>query len=63
MTLYQWLCLLGIQGAVTLVLSRVISKKMGAADAKAEQAKKETVKPRKKRRYYYGKKKNSGGNA
>ena len=32
-----------------------------AADgSSAEQANKETVKPRKKRRYYYGKKKNGG---
>ena len=43
MTLYQWLCLLGIQGVVTLVLSWMISKKLSTADAKAEQAKKETA--------------------
>ena len=42
MTLYQWLCLLGAQGVITLILSRVISKKLNSADAKAEQAKKET---------------------
>ena len=43
MTVYQWLCLLGIQGIITLVLSWVISKKLNTADAKAEQAKKETA--------------------
>ena len=42
MTLYQWLCLLGAQGIITLILSRVISKKLNSADAKAEQAKRET---------------------
>ena len=42
MTLYQWLCLLGAQGVITLILSRVISKKLNSADAKAEQAKRET---------------------
>ena len=43
MTVYQWLCLLGIQGIITLVLSWVISKKLNTADAKAEQAKRETA--------------------
>ena len=43
MTVYQWLCLLGIQGLITLVLSWVISKKLNTADAKAEQAKRETA--------------------
>lgn len=43
MNLYQWLCLLGVQGAVTLVLSRIIGKKLNAADLKAEQAKRETA--------------------
>ncbi len=43
MTLYQWLCLLGAQGVITLILSRVISKKLNSADAKAEQAKRETA--------------------
>ena len=43
MSVYQWLCLLGIQGVITLVLSRVISKKLNTADAKAEQAKRETA--------------------
>ena len=42
MSLYQWLCLLGAQGVITLILSRVISKKLNSADAKAEQAKRET---------------------
>ena len=43
MSIYQWLCLLGVQGVITLVLSRVISKKLNTADAKAEQAKRETA--------------------
>ena len=43
MSVYQWLCLLGVQGIITLVLSRVISKKLNTADAKAEQAKRETA--------------------
>ena len=43
MTVYQWFCLLGVQGVITLVLSWVISKKLNTADAKAEQAKRETA--------------------
>jgi hypothetical protein len=43
MSIYQWLCLLGVQGIITLVLSWVISKKLNTADAKAEQAKRETA--------------------
>ena len=43
MTVYQWLCFLGVQGIITLVLSWVISKKLNTADAKAEQAKRETA--------------------
>ena len=42
MNLYQWLSLLGVQGVITLVLSWVISRKLNTADAKAEQAKRET---------------------
>ena len=43
MSIYQWLCLLGVLGIITLVLSWVISKKLNTADAKAEQAKRETA--------------------
>ena len=43
MSIYQWLCLLGVQGIITLVLSWVTSKKLNTADAKAEQAKRETA--------------------
>ena len=43
MSVYQWLCLLGVQGIITLILSWVISKKLNTADAKAEQAKRETA--------------------
>ena len=38
MNLYQWLCLLGVQGAVTTIISIVITKKLNKAEAKAEQA-------------------------
>lgn len=38
MNLYQWLCLLGVQGAITAVLTFVITKKLNKAEAKAEQA-------------------------
>ena len=38
MSLYQWLCLLGIQGLITTIISLVITKKMNRAEAKAEQA-------------------------
>ena len=43
MSVYQWLCLLGVQGIITLILSWAISKKLNTADAKAEQAKRETA--------------------
>ena len=43
MSVYQWLCLLGVQGIITLILPWVISKKLNTADAKAEQAKRETA--------------------
>ena len=43
MSIYQWFSLLGVQGIITLVLSWVISKKLNTADAKAEQAKRETA--------------------
>ena len=43
MSIYQWLCLLGVQGVITLILSRVIGKKLNTADTRAEQAKKETA--------------------
>ena len=43
MTVYNWMCLLGVQGIITLILSWVISKKLNTADAKAEQAKRETA--------------------
>ena len=43
MTVYQWFSLLGVQGLITLVLSWVISNKLNTADAKAEQAKRETA--------------------
>lgn len=38
MNLYQWLCLLGVQGLVTTLISLVITKKMNKAEQKAEKA-------------------------
>lgn len=38
MNLYQWLCLLGVQGLITTVISLVITKKMNKAEKKAEEA-------------------------
>ena len=38
MNLYQWLCLLGVQGLITTIISLVITKKMNKAEQKAEQA-------------------------
>jgi hypothetical protein len=38
MNLYQWLCLLGVQGAITTIISIVITRKMNKAESKAEQA-------------------------
>ena len=43
MSVYQWLCLLGVQGAVTLILSRIVGGKLNRTYAKAEQAKRETA--------------------
>lgn len=38
MNLYQWLCLLGVQGLVTTIISVVITKKLNKAELKAEEA-------------------------
>lgn len=38
MSLYQWLCLLGVQGLVTTVISLVITRKINKSDKKAEDA-------------------------
>lgn len=38
MNVYQWLCLLGVQGAITTIISIVITKKFNKAELKAEQA-------------------------
>ena len=43
MNLYQWLCLLGVQGAITTIIALVITRKMNKADAKADQARRETT--------------------
>ena len=43
MSVYQWLCLLGIQGAITTIIALVITRKMNKAEAKAETARRETT--------------------
>ena len=39
MQLYQWLCLLGAQSVITLILTRFITKRLNAAEKTAEEAK------------------------
>ena len=43
MSLYQWLCLIGLQGAVTTIITLVITKKLNKAESKAEKARRETM--------------------
>ena len=43
MNLYQWLSLLGVQGAITTIIALVITKKLNKAESKAEKAHKETT--------------------
>ena len=43
MSVYQWLCLLGIQGVITTIITLVITRKMNKAEAKAEKAHRETT--------------------
>ena len=38
MSIYQWLCLIGVQGLITTIISLVITKKFNKAELKAEQA-------------------------
>ena len=40
MTVYQWLCVAGIPSLITLIITRVITKRLAAAESKAEEAKK-----------------------
>ena len=42
MSLYQLLCLIGVQGLITTIVSIVITKKMNKAERKAEKAHRET---------------------
>ena len=42
MSIYQWLCLLGIQGAVVAILTIVINKTTGKIEKNAEENRKET---------------------
>ena len=43
MNLYQWLCLIGLQGAITTIITLVITRKMNKAEHKAEKARQETA--------------------
>lgn len=43
MSLYQWLTLLGVQGAITTVIALVITRKLNKAENKAEKARTETA--------------------
>ena len=43
MNLYQWLCLLGVQGAVVTILTIVITKTVNKVEKNAEDGRKETA--------------------
>ena len=38
MNLYQWLCVAGIPSVITLIITRIITKRLGAAESKAEES-------------------------
>ena len=38
MNLYQWLCVAGIPSVLTLIITRIITKRLNAAEAKADEA-------------------------
>ncbi len=40
MNVYQWLCVAGIPSVITLIITRVITKRLSDAEAKAEEAQK-----------------------
>ena len=40
MSVYQWLCVAGIPSVITLIITRVITKRLNAAENKAEVAQK-----------------------
>ena len=44
MNLYQWLCLLGIQGLITTIITLVITRKFNRAEKKADQAREKAEK-------------------
>ena len=43
MNVYQWLCLLGVQGLVTFIVTRVVTKRMDRAERTAEEARRESM--------------------
>ena len=40
MNIYQWLCVAGIPSVITLIITRVITKRLNAAESKAEETQK-----------------------
>ena len=40
MNVYQWLCVAGIPSVITLIITRVITKRLNAAESKAEETQK-----------------------
>ena len=38
MNVYQWLCVAGIPSVITLIITRVITKRLNAAESKADEA-------------------------
>ena len=43
MNVYQWLCLIGVQSVITLILTRVITRRMDRAERTAETARNEST--------------------
>ena len=43
MNVYQWLCVAGIPSAITLIITRIITKRLNTAESKAEEAQKRSA--------------------
>lgn len=43
MNVYQWLCVAGIPSVITLIITRVITKRLSDAEKKAEEAEKKSA--------------------
>lgn len=48
MNVYQWLCVVGIPSIITLLLQRIITKRLDAAERRADEARKQAEEQRKK---------------